>query len=797
MTNDEIGREAEVAIIGMAGRFPGAKTLEQFWRNLRDGINSISYFSVSDLEKAGVPRATLNDPQYIRASPILQDADKFDASLFGYSPREASFIDPQQRVLLECAWEALEHAGYSAAEYPFPIGVYAGSSLNTYFLYSGLHRRLEKEFVLALSSSDKDFVATRIAHKLNLQGPAITVQTACSTSLAAVHVACQSLFTGECDMALAGGVSVKIPQRAGYFWQQGAVVSEDGHIRTFDAKATGTVFGSGAGIVVLKRLSDAIRDGDFIHAVIKGTAINNDGSAKATFTSPSVNKQSDVVVEALARAGVSAETVSYIEAHGTGTPLGDPIEITALTKAFRLTTQRSQFCAIGSVKPNIGHAEAASGILALIKTVLALQHEAIPPAVDFEQPNPNINFAATPFFVNAQLLSWPSNGRPRRAGVNSLGVGGTNVHVLLEEAPALEPSGWGRTVQVIPISARTPSVLQEVSKNLNRYFEDYGETNLADAAFTLQVGRCHLEYRDFAVCGAEGALAACLKTKGSVARRVPKADHRPVFIFPPEPRAPRSSIAELCESEPLFREEIDHCTAALRQHLNLDVCGHWESLDDLVGARQSEIVAFVIEYSLAQLWIGWGVRPTATVGKGLGEVVAACVAGALSFEDALCRIYQPTSSEQSRSPVTITRTTIPCFLTSTGTWLTEKELVAAESWPWRDEPLAGCSTVSTLSSDQARIFLELGSGSEISRFLMQAREVGSSSPIVLTSLPPDDTGKCTMAHLLRSQGELWIAGIEIDWQRAHAGERRRRIPLPTYPFQRNRHWLDAAAPADA
>ncbi len=753
MMASDVDRDAEVAIIGMAGRFPGATTLDRFWLNLRDGVNSISFFSVNDLEEAGVPEATLNDPTYVRASPILEDVEKFDATFFGYSPREASFIDPQQRILLECAWEALEHAGYSEADYPYPVGIYAGSSLNTYFLFSGLHTLLAKDFVLALSSSDKDFVATRIAHKLNLQGPAITVQTACSTSLTAVHVACQSLFNGECDMALAGGVSVKVPQRAGYFWQPGGIVSQDGHVRTFDAKAAGTVFGSAAGIVVLKRLRDAMRDRDFIHAVIKGSALNNDGSAKATFTAPSVDKQSDVVVEAIARAGVSAETISYIEAHGTGTPLGDPIEITALTKAFRVSTQRNGFCAIGSVKPNIGHAEAASGIVGLIKTVLALKNKLIPPAVDFDEPNPNIDFRHSPFFVNRDILAWPEGTQPRRAGINSLGVGGTNVHVVLEEAPVSEASRSGRTLHLVPMSARTSTALQAVRMNLRGYFERCVRDDVADAAFTLQVGRRHLEYRSFDVRSIGTEVMPCLKS--SVVRHVPRGDHRPVFIFPGDLRPVDPSVAELYERELLFRQPWDNCTTILRR---------------MTGAPP-EAKSFALEYAMAQLWMAWGVRPSAVVGERLGQFVAACVAGSLSLEDALHRICHHQ------------------WLTDKGSASPESDLTPGPEGIGEPYP----ETVSRLLSQGARIFLELGSGWLISKMLLQTQEEGLDDLIVLPSLPPGDAGGPLIEHLLTKLGELWTAGVDIDWNSMHEGERRRRIPVPTYPFQRIRHWLAVAA----
>ncbi len=390
----------EIAIVGMAGKFPGANTLPEFWRNLEDGIESIRVLSEEELLAAGVAPSSLADPRYVRACPVLEDADKFDAAFFGYTAREARLIDPQHRVLLECAWKAMEHAGYDVTSSANSVGIVAGCSMNSYLLFNGMVSEFLRDYVLTLSCSDKDFLATRIAYKLNLQGPALTVQTACSTSLVAVHLACRGLLYGECDMALAGGACVKVPLISGYGWRDGGMFSRDGHVRAFDAKATGTVFGSGAAMVVLKRLEDALRDNDTIHAVIKGSAINNDGSAKATYTAPSVDRQAEVIIEALANAEVEASSISYIEAHGTGTLLGDPIEVAALTKAFRVTTDAREFCAIGSIKTNIGHLEAAAGISGLVKVVLALNNEMIPASLNYQCPNPDLDFGKSPFYVN-------------------------------------------------------------------------------------------------------------------------------------------------------------------------------------------------------------------------------------------------------------------------------------------------------------------------------------------------------------------------------------------------------------
>src|SRR5213595_3169346 len=394
-----MNNEFDIAIVGMSGRFPGARNLDEFWHNLAGGIESIARLSDQEILESGVPASYLNHPSYVKAAPILEEPGHFDAGFFGFSPMEAKTMDPQHRVLLELAHEALEHAGYDPDRYQGRIGVFTGSALNTYFTNVGLNRRLAEEYIPTLIGNDKDFLSTRISYKLNLKGPSITVQTACSTSMVAVHLARQSLLSEEIDMALAGAVSVRVPHRAGYFCDGGGVVSPDGRVRAFDARANGTVFGSGGGILVLKRLADALSDGDTIHAVIRGSAVNNDGASKAGYTAPGVNSQADAVVEALANAGIEADSISYIEAHGSGTPVGDPIEISALTKAFRNFTQRSAFCAIGSVKTNIGHLDAAAGMAGIIKTALALKHGILPPSLHYSQPNPEIDFANTPFFV--------------------------------------------------------------------------------------------------------------------------------------------------------------------------------------------------------------------------------------------------------------------------------------------------------------------------------------------------------------------------------------------------------------
>jgi acyl transferase domain-containing protein len=469
--NTQIAKD--IAVIGMQGRFPGARDLESFWRNLRDGVESVSFFSDDELRASGVGAARLRDPDYIRASAVIEDIDQFDAAFFDLSPAEAEILDPQHRVFLECAFEALEHAGHDPDRFEGPIGVYAGAAMNTYAWNYLIERRGVADITALyaiMMGNDKDFLPTRVSYKLDLRGPSVNVQTACSTSLVAVHLACQSLLAGECDMALAGGVSIITPQKAGYLYRPGMILSPDGHCRPFDARAQGIVGGNGAGVVVLRRLEDALAEGDTIRAVIKGSAINNDGARKAGFTAPSVDAQAAVINEALAVAGVTPGSISYVEAHGTATAIGDPIEVAALTKAFGAGggARRKQFCALGSVKSNFGHLNTAAGIAGFIKTVLALEHQRIPPSLHFERANPAIDFPGSPFHVNAKLAPWPTEaGQPRRAGVSSFGIGGTNAHVVLEEAPPQAvPCAASRPWQLLVLSARDARALEEASARL-------------------------------------------------------------------------------------------------------------------------------------------------------------------------------------------------------------------------------------------------------------------------------------------------------------------------------------------
>src|SRR5271166_1581461 len=509
-----------IAIIGMAGRFPGAADVASFWRNLRDGVESISHFADAELEDA-FDRSIRDDPNFVRARSVLEDVEQFDASFFAMHAREAELTDPQHRVFLECAWQALEDAGYDPASYKDAIGVFAGCSMSTYFLRNVLQDRQAVDLFTSnyqvgsygeLLGALPDVFATRLSYKLGLRGPAMTVQTACSTSLVAIAQACQSLLLFESDMVLAGGVSITFPQRRGYLALEGAMVSPTGHVRTFDAKADGTVFGSGAGVVLLKRVEDAIADGDHIYAVIRGSALNNDGAARAGFTAPSVNGQWEVIAAALANAEVDARSIGYVECHGTATPLGDPIEVAGLTRAFRAATNDVGFCALGSVKPNVGHLDAAAGVAGLINTALALQHRQMPATLLFETPNPHIAFEGGPFYVNREWREWPAGGEPRRAGVSAFGVGGTNAHVVLEEAPVFISEPTLRPTQIICVSARTPSALATARRNLATHLKSHPELPLADVAYTTEVGRRAFSQRTAVAATDLESAAAALET---------------------------------------------------------------------------------------------------------------------------------------------------------------------------------------------------------------------------------------------------------------------------------------------
>jgi acyl transferase domain-containing protein/SAM-dependent methyltransferase len=646
-TREPAGGAEPVAIIGMRGRFPGANDLDQFWANLAEGVESISILTHEEIKAAGVPEQVSRLPGYVNASPVLDGVDQFDAQFFGFSARDATLTDPQHRLFLETAWEALEDAGYDPAQVSGPIGVFGGSELSTYLyhLYQNLDALKYIDGMQLMVTNDKDHLCTQVSYRLNLRGPSVVVQTTCSTSLVAVSLACESLQARRCDMALAGGVTVRVPQRAGYFYVPGSILSPDGHCRPFDANAQGTIVGSGVGIIVLKRLSDAVRDRDNVRAVILGTGLNNDGSDKVGYTAPSTRGQAAAIRAAHAMAGVSAESFGYVEAHGTGTILGDPIELSALTEVFRDGSERSGYCGIGSVKSNFGHLSCAAGIAGLIKTVLSMEHKAIVPTVHYTAPNPAIDLGSSPFYVATQLIPWERNGMPRRAGVSSFGVGGTNAHIVIEEAPARDVPTEKIAHQLLTLSARSEAALAEASKRLATHLEKHPEADLADAAYTLHLGRRPFKYRRaFPVKSDDTARAITLLRNPESFPAVQAVADRPVaFMFSGQGSQYPGMAGGLYKSEPLFRRSVDRCARILKPAIGFDLrrlifpapSRRKDAAGALRDTKWAQPALFTIGYALAQLWISWGVQPAGMIGHSVGEYVAAVLAGVMSLEDAL------------------------------------------------------------------------------------------------------------------------------------------------------------------
>lgn len=878
--------EGAIAIVGMAGRFPGARDLDQFWQNLRDGIESITIFSEQELLTSGVDAALLQRPDYIRAHGIVEDIEYFDAAFFDMTPRQAEITDPQHRLFLECAWEALEHAGYDPHRYTGHIGMYASTSVSTY-LQTNVFANQEilqtaGRFQINLGN-DKDFLSTRVSYKLGLTGPSMSIQTACSSSLVAICLACQSLLTYQSDMALAGGVSINVPQQAGYLYQEGGIASSDGHCRAFDSQASGTVAGNGLGVVVLKRMEDALSDGDVIHALIRGSALNNDGLAKVGYTAPSVDGQAEVVATAQAFAEVEAESITYVETHGTGTQIGDPIEIAALTQAFRLQTQRQGFCALGSVKTNIGHLDAAAGVAGLLKTILALKHKQIPPSLHFVQPNPHLGLANSPFYVNAQLTAWTSENSPRRAGVSAFGIGGTNAHVILEEAPLREEITCTRSWHILPLSARTSSALNTAIQRLADALPSISAP-LHNIAYTLQVGRTEFNQR-CAVIGQQSAeIVTALHTRDPrtfCASSLEPQQCKVVFLFPGQGTQYVHMGRDLYDSEPHFRLWIDQCAQLFQAHLHINLLDLlYPPADQLEQAQQqltqtalTQPALFTFEYALAKLWLSWGIEPHAMLGHSIGEYVAACLAGVLSLEDAVAlvavrgKLIQalPTgamlavaSSAQQVQPLlgetlslaavnsptrcvvagpmqaieqlhkhlttldmscqrlhvshafhsTMMDTILETFLQHikqiklhaprvpyvsnvSGTWITEAEVTDPTYWSRHLRQTVNFSAgVTSLlhSSETGQLFLEVGPGQTLSTLVKQHLPLEKQA-LVVSSLDKGQDRETNRSMAL-ALSQCWLAGMSIDWDAVYQHESRQRVPLPTYPFERQRYWVE-------
>jgi acyl transferase domain-containing protein len=744
---------SEIAVVGMAGRFPGAPDLDRFWRNLRDGVESITVFSAEDLVRAGEGRERLDDPGYVRARPVLDDVELFDAAFFGFTPREAEVLDPQLRLFLECAWTALEHAGHDPERLPGRASLFAGASFSNYLVHNLYKNRPVMESFGDLQATIynvQDSLVTMVGYKLNLKGICCAVQTFCSTSLVGVHLACQNLLNYESDLALAGGVSIYVPQGTGYLYEEGSIVSRDGHCRAFDARADGTVFGNGLGVVVLRRLEDARKDGDTVHAVIRGSAVNNDGSLKASFAAPGVVGQTEVVLEALSAADVDPASIGYVEAHGTGTRLGDPAEVSALTKAFRARTDGRGFCALGSVKTNVGHLDAAAGVASLIKVILSLQHGRIPPSLHFERPNPAIDFASSPFYVNGSLREWPRQGGPRRAGVSAFGVGGTNAHVIVEEAPPARAATSDRRPQLLPLSAKTATALEAAAGRLAAHLEAHSQEELADVAYTLQLGRRAFAHRRFVVAGTGAQAAAALRSAGSPTGVCERRNPPVVLLLAAEDEVEVGAWRELYESEETFRAEARRCAEAAGEtgraalEALYPTSGGAPAVPRLVERRLAPVATLVVEYALARLLQSWGLRFEATVGEGVGELVAACLDGRMELASAAGQsVGQARLRGDDREP------------------------------PARLAPADG------------RLFLEVESG-RVGLRPPDPRPAGETSR---TEGAAGGSSVCR-TQLLETVGRLWLAGVEVDWTSLHAPERRRRIPLPSYPFERQRFWVE-------
>ncbi|MGE5343974.1 MAG: amino acid adenylation domain-containing protein [Candidatus Omnitrophota bacterium] len=876
------GISLDIAVIGMAGRFPGAKNIDQFWENLKNGVESISFFTDEELIGAGLPSETVQAPNYVKAKGVLEDIEYFDAAFFNFNPAESVVMDPQLRVLLECGWETFEHAGYHPSENEGVIGVYLGNGFNIGWLARVFSQIGDNagQFQKGLLNNH---LSTYVSYKFDLIGPSITLRTACSTSLVAIHEACKGLLLRECHMALAGGVSILIPKKKGYVYQEGMIYSADGHVRAFDARSNGTVFGDGVGCVLLKRAEDALLDGDTIYAVIKGSATNNDGIRKVGYTAPSVTGQREVIRAAQIAAGFEPESMGFIETHGTGTILGDAIEIEALNQVF--AGSKKNCCAIGSVKTNVGHLNTAAGIAGFIKTVLCLKYKLIPPSLNFETPNPEIDFENSPFYVNTKLSEWPTNRHRLRAGVSSFGFGGTNAHLILEEAPEPLPLVEdGRKYQMLLLSARTASALDQMTGNLTDYLKTHPGINLADTAYTLQVGRRLFHHRRMVVCsGSEeaGALLASREPRKvfSFFTKAEKSDI--VFMFPGQGSQYVAMGLALYETEPEFRDEVDRCLEILNPIMGFE-------LKDILYPASSETiptasdrihqtgvtqpVLFIIEYSLAKLLMKWGIQPYAMIGHSIGEYTAACLSGVMSLEDALsliaCRgqliqglpggsmlsvgltekeilpllndelalaavnatsrcvvsgppeaidtfsnvlkskghdtrllytshafhspMMEPilTEFEEKANKISFHKPEIPFISNLTGQWITDENATDPHYWVTHIRNTVRFSEgLSVLLNTPASIFIEIGPGRTLSTFVNQHHDKKDTHFVTNLMRHPNETIP-DHHYLLSKMGQCWLRGMAIDWDGFYGNEKRRRIALPTYPFERQYYWIE-------
>jgi amino acid adenylation domain-containing protein len=904
-TGTERGKGMDIAIIGMAGRFPGARNIEQYWENLKNGVESVGFFSDEELEEAGIDPQLLKNPNYVKAKGYLEGVEYFDAFFFDYSVSEANVMDPQLRLFHECAWEALEDAGYNSDVYGGSIGLWAGITNNFHWLSGRGGAGLSASEQFELVNLNSDYFSTLISYKFNLKGPSVTVQTACSTSLAAIDTACQALVTSRCDMALVGGVGITYPVKSGYLYQEGMIFSADGHCRVFDVKASGTMGGNGAGVVVLKPLSSALSDGDNIYAVIKGSAANNDGRRKVGYNAPSVEGQAEVIRAAQQRAGIAVETIGYIETHGTGTALGDPVEVEGLKRAVKDIPLQEASIPIGSLKANVGHLDAAAGVAGVIKSVMALKHRLIPPGLHYEKSNPQIDFENSPFYVNTELREWKRGDYPLRAGVSSFGIGGTNVHVILEEAPQGRggspcPPLESKEYRLILLSAKTGNALGKMTENLVGYFKKNPDINLTDAAYTLQVGRKSFAHRRMVVAPDTGSVIEALSPVDSrkVRSFYTEYSQRPVvFMFPGQGAQYVNMGLGLYEKEPVFQQEMDRCFNILNALMDCDIRGVIYPGDTDPGKDSGEIsppgpdinraeitlpVVFIFEYALAKLLMAWGIRPQATIGYSFGEYISACLSGVFSLTDALklivlrgelmkktgpgAMLSVPLSGQELEPllkgrrlslgidngpscvvsgaveeikafagemkqkrcmcmPVNVSHAvhsllmnpikeefeaavrhvrlyppSIPYISNVTGTWITAEEAGGPAYWAAH---MAGTARfadgVRELLTDNEAVFLEVGPGRDLSLLLRHHTNTRSSSgpqtsQAIVNIIRNPEQKESDISYILKRLGTLWGLGVSIDWQAFHAGRKRYRLPMPTYPFERQRYWDDRIIP---
>jgi acyl transferase domain-containing protein/thioesterase domain-containing protein/acyl carrier protein len=890
-----MGNESAIAIVGMSGRFPGAPTLSEFWENLKNGVESIRPLTDAELLAAGVSQDELSNDDYVKRGAVLENIDMFDASFFGFSKKDAAIMDPQHRIFLECAWEALENSGHAPENFEGSIGVYAGSGMNSYMIHNLLtnHKLVQSAglFLIRQTGNDKDVLATRVSYELNLRGPSINVQTACSTSLVAVHLACQSLLNQECDMALAGGVTIEFPHGRGYVYREGEILSRDGHCRAFDADSSGTVFSSGAGVVVLRRLEDALADCDTIHAVILGSAVNNDGARKAGFLAPSVDGQAEVITEALHVSGVEPGDIAYVETHGTGTKVGDPIEIKALMQVYRQAGLAQSSCAIGSLKTNIGHLDTAAGVAGLIKTVLALKHQQIPPSLHFDKANPLIDFASGPFNVNSKLAEWKPRNGTRRAAVTSLGIGGTNAHLVLEEAPPIAHEKERRSqkpYQLLLMSAKTSSALDQMSRNLGDYLQQNPDSNLQDIAYTCQVGRKAMAFRRAVVAATNEEatnLLHDLESNRVLTGQMPAKAPGVVFMFSGQGSQYVQMGRQLYATESTFRDQLDLCAERLVPELGLDLRTLlFPSEQESAAAAEklgrtcfTQPALFSIEFAMAKWWMAHGVHLAAMIGHSIGEYVAACLAGVFSLEVALrltairgrlmdqmprgsmlavsvnpesltipqdlslaavngpeqcvvsgpsetiqkyardlehsgisCRVLHTShafhsammdpmlesfTAEMAKVPRHAPK--LPYISNLTGTWITAEEATSPEYWAKHlRNAVQFSSGMAELFRDNSLAFLEVGPGQALTSLARQHSGRPKSSRVFSSMRHPQEKVS-DAAFLLNATGQLWIAGCSIDWNALHDGDGPRRIPLPTYPFERQRYWIEPSTVSPA